>query len=320
MSDYKERFQQFFCTEKDGKFYISDHTGAAEILAFIEEVIEDEKESWGQAMYKLAQEEERQRIVEIWEGMNKYCTVECGFCEGHPPCEIEIGRREALCEAISKIQVETHNDCEDGSRSPQKSEKIVEIQSEEKAAGDCNYGCGEGVHFCGRYPQSGFQDDVATCPHGLTTPFCPDCIQEETGCCKKCARAGCVLMKLPREGREGWQIYCDDKNCRCHKPRTEETEQPFPFDAIMRVVPAIAAKVEETEKEGASFSGRGEDGEGWRWVSFEFARGRYLPKHWTWMDVELNFSVDKRDDVLHLIKFPQETTTPQPREQGGENN
>lgn len=116
---------------------------------------------------------------------------------------------------------------------------------------------------------------------------------KETACCEKCA----VWDGLSAERK----TICSWPNCPfCHKPRTEETEKKMlvGIGGVLYPDPAF----EETEKEGASFSGRVDP----------------CPNSTGGCSYQVRFN----SSVLHCVHCgnprPKETPTPQSREQGGE--
>lgn len=294
MTDYKERLsgiiQSYVRRDDLDQAYLVGEPAKLkkDLLAFIEE----EKKSDTIYGYEQGKNAERQRITSLIDGMRKTSTERCICISGEPFCDrCETERyNQALDDLLSKIRGE---------------EKVVgEYQGFELRGGNCEDECLQhkgsiffkDAHMCKCHPrtQSGIQEAERIVEHMKDMEIEARCIvtamknrstpQEETVCCKKCR----ITSHSPQTGTKFCCLFdgfrTDGFNCPCHKPRTEETE-----------------------KEGASFSGREVtcDGCGWCLAS-DAPTGEICAK--------------TRECDCHGPPRPKEPTTPQSRERGGENN
>lgn len=282
MTDWKDRFRKEFVREDDGLLAIGKHD-EQELLAFIGEVADE--------YYSKGASYERQRITSMIEGMRKpVCGCDTDPDEQAPgyhskDCDLmPYGYNQALDDILLLVRGD------------------LDLNNDEHVAGAMKVAAKE-ANAAQRETMGIREETECLCRSGCAV----------LGPTKWCCREGCPVHK-PRTEHPKSVIVIEGKDLKVHyAPRTEETD--YVGDLCCS---SCKCKCEETEKEGASFSGRGED---------IVAARNYLEEALDWADQGQRGDPNgaKSYQAHKLIKYaldrlprPKENTTPQSREQGGE--
>lgn len=158
--DYHQRFKERFVRPTKVGDLIDGDT--EDILAFIDEVVAEVVDGAAELLANClvaARAEECERAAKEY----RHAGDVLGYSRG------KREERAALTEKVEEMRESHKNSVGHGACCFDKlsDDLLVRLRGEEKPAASCRNGCN---------PQSPTQEeDIPTCPHGLTTPFCPDC-------------------------------------------------------------------------------------------------------------------------------------------------